>query len=87
MQLRALEACAQLQHALCSMCIRCSRKALPLLSRATRCSADKHPTRWTDEEYARFRAAALSERSANRIYVTWRSAAGVDCKVSCSRLL
>ena len=36
---------------------------------------------WTDEEYARFRAAALSERSANRIYVTWRSAAGVDCKV------
>ena len=37
----------------------------------------------TDEEYARFRAAALSERSANRIYVVWRSAAGIDCKVSC----
>lgn len=40
--MRALEACAQLQHALCFMCIRCCRKALPLLSRATCWSADKH---------------------------------------------
>jgi hypothetical protein len=37
----------------------------------------------SDEEYARFRAAALSERSANRLYVAWRSVAGIDCKVSC----
>lgn len=35
---------------------------------------------FSDEEYARYRAAATAERSRNRLYVAWRNAAGLDCK-------